>query len=271
MLGYDQSLPKTPYASTLFGDTPQQTLDKARDVRRRGFTAAKFGWGSYGWGSVEADADQVQAAREGLGAEGVLLVDAGTVWDEDVGAAAARLPALRDAGVRWLEEPFRSGALQAYRQLADVAGGLELAAGEGAHNALMAQQLVDFGGIGLVQVDTGRIGGIGDAKRVADHAKDAGIQFINHTFTSHLALSASLQPFAGSKEHWLCEYPANPSELAVSATAEHLLPDVGGTIAAPDAPGLGVSPDLEALRRHLLNLEIRIGEQTLYSTPELSG
>lgn len=270
MLGYDRSLPKTPYASALFGDTPQQTLDKAREVRQRGFMAAKFGWGPYGSGTVEADADQVHAAREGFGVEGILLVDAGTVWDQNVAAAAARLPALRDADVRWLEEPFRSGALQAYRKLADMVGGLGLAAGEGAHNALMAQQLVDVGGIGLVQVDTGRIGGIGDAKQAADYAQRAGIQFINHTFTSHLALSASLQPFAGRKEDWLCEYPAQPSALAVSATDDHLLPGVGGTIAAPDAPGLGVRPDLEAVRRYLLDVEIRIGGQTLYSTPELS-
>ncbi len=36
MLGQRRSYPKTPYASALFGDTAQQTLDKARAVRASG-------------------------------------------------------------------------------------------------------------------------------------------------------------------------------------------------------------------------------------------
>ena len=36
LLGYAQAHPKTPYASLLFGDTPQQTLERGRDAVRRG-------------------------------------------------------------------------------------------------------------------------------------------------------------------------------------------------------------------------------------------
>ena len=97
---------------------PQETLEKAAAVRRLGYRAAKFGWGPYGTTTVESDADHVHAAREGLGDEGILLVDAGTVFGEDVDAAALRLPALEQAGVTWLEEPFISGALGSYKALA---------------------------------------------------------------------------------------------------------------------------------------------------------
>lgn len=45
------------------------------------------GWGTYGRGTVEQDRDHVQAAREGLGPDGILLIDAGTVWQDDVNAA----------------------------------------------------------------------------------------------------------------------------------------------------------------------------------------
>jgi len=41
---------------------------------------------------------------------------------------------------------------------------------------------MDHGGVGFVQIDTGRIGGIGDAKRVADYAHGHEVQFVNHTF-----------------------------------------------------------------------------------------
>ena len=88
----------------------------------KGYVAAKFGWGPYGLGSVAEDAEQVAAAREGLGDEGILLVDAGTVWGHDLAAAAARLPALQEHRATWLEEPFVSGALDAYHALAQQSG-----------------------------------------------------------------------------------------------------------------------------------------------------
>ncbi|MFF3877914.1 mandelate racemase/muconate lactonizing enzyme family protein [Streptomyces sp. NPDC001978] len=270
LLGYDRSQPKTPYASSLFGDTPEETLHKARAVRSMGYRAAKFGWGPFGRTAVAADADQVQAAREGLGPEGVLLVDAGTVWGEDVEAAALRLPVLEEAGVVWLEEPFNSGALGAYRALADRCDRLRLAGGEGAHNPLLAEHLIDFGGIGFVQIDTGRVGGIGDANRVAQYAHARGVQFVNHTFTSHLALSASLQPFAGSEGDWICEYPVEAKPLARDLTRNHLTLDESGCVAAPEAPGLGMTLDLDAVRPYLLDVDITVGGKTLYSTPDLT-
>ena len=54
------------------------------------------------------------------------------------------------------------------------------------------EQLIDHGGIGFIQIDTGYIGGIGAAYRVAQYAQTQGVQFVNHTFTSQSALSASL-------------------------------------------------------------------------------
>ncbi|MBA3415685.1 MAG: mandelate racemase/muconate lactonizing enzyme family protein, partial [Chloroflexia bacterium] len=82
LLGIARPEPRLPYASVLFGDEPGETLAKAKAIRTEGYRAAKFGWGSYGRGGVAADADQVAAAREGLGPDGVLLIDAGTVWGE---------------------------------------------------------------------------------------------------------------------------------------------------------------------------------------------
>ena len=118
LLGYERAEPRLPYASVLFGDTPAETLAKARGIRDKGYVAAKFGWGPYGLGSVAEDAEQVAAAREGLGEEGIVLIDAGTVWGHDLAAAAARLPALQAHRATWLEEPFVTGALDAYHALA---------------------------------------------------------------------------------------------------------------------------------------------------------
>ena len=270
LLGYERPYPKLAYASALFGDTPQETYDKAKAVAGRGFRAAKFGWGGYGKGSVAEDAEQVRAARAGLGPELMLFVDAGTVWGEDVEAAALRLPALEECGVGWLEEPFVSGAFESYRQLA-ARGRVGLAAGEGAHEVNMARHLVDYAGIGHVQVDAGRIGGIGPSAQVAKYAAERGVQFVNHTFTSHLALAASLQSFAGIQSAGLCEYPVEASELARALTAEQIRPDDAGEIRLPERPGVGVSVEVEAVRKYLVDVEIRVGDQILYRTPELAA
>src|SRR3712207_9176294 len=74
LLGYARAERRLPYASVLFGDTPAETLVKARGIRDKGYVAAKFGWGPYGLCSVEEDAEQVAAAREGIGEEGIVLI-----------------------------------------------------------------------------------------------------------------------------------------------------------------------------------------------------
>jgi L-alanine-DL-glutamate epimerase-like enolase superfamily enzyme len=271
LLGFERAEPRRPYASVLFGDTPADTFAKARGIREAGYAAAKFGWGPYGLGSVAADAEQVAAAREGLGEEGIVLVDAGTVWGHDLAAAEARLPALREHRATWLEEPFVSGALNAYRALAERSGAVRIAGGEGSHNEDMARHLIDRGGVGFIQIDAGRIGGIAPAICVADYAQARGVTYVNHTFTSHLALSASLQPYAGHPAGAICEYPVELKSLAWDITREHITPDADGFINLPDAPGLGMSIDFEAARQYLLDVEIAVGGKTLYRTPELAG
>lgn len=267
LLGYERACPKTPYASLLFGHEPQETLERARDAIARGFRAAKFGWADFGAGELAGDIDHLAAAREGLGPEGLLLVDVGQIWVEDVERAALRLPALERFGVEWLEEPFLASALEAYGALAKRSGKVRLAGGEGAHNFHMARHLIDYGGVGYVQIDCGRIGGIGPAKRVADYVVPRGVTYVNHTFTSHLALSASLQPYAGLEAHRICEYPAAPRALCVAMTANHLRPDANGEIILPDTPGLGIEIDAPAVRRYLVETEIKVGGKILYATP----
>lgn len=269
LLGYERSEPKIPYASILFGDTPEDTLRRGRDAVSRGFRALKFGWAGFGEGRVSADLDHLRAAREALGADGHLLVDAGQVWGEDVDAAAARLDALTEVRVGWLEEPFAASAYRQYAELAARGPRVPLAGGEGAHNVHMARNLVDYGHVGFLQIDCGRIGGIAAAKDAADYAVLRGVTYVNHTFTSHLALSASLQPFAGLAEHRICEYPAEPKQLAADITSTHLAPDADGQISAPDAPGLGVDVAVEALAPYLRRLDIVLDGVTLFTSASL--
>jgi L-alanine-DL-glutamate epimerase-like enolase superfamily enzyme len=271
LLGYQRAYPKIAYASQLFGDDSQATYRQAQLVSRTGFKAAKFGWGPYGRGTVVQDTDQVRAAREGLGQDAVLLVDAGTVWGDDVASAAQRLPSLKASQVTWLEEPFGCGALNAYRELAQQSGSVKLAGGEGCHNFHQAQNLIGYAGLGYIQIDAGRIGGITTAKQVADYAQARGVSFVNHTFTTHLALSASLQPYAGLEADALCEFPFEPSPLARDFTTTKLWLHPDGYIHLPDGPGLGIEPDCGALQQYLVDVEIKVAGKTVLRTPATLG
>ena len=269
LLGYTKAFPKLPYASVLFGDTAAETLAKAKAIRARGFRAAKFGWGPYGATTPQDDAAQAMAAREGLGNDGILLVDAGTVWVDDLARARLSLPALKEARATWLEEPFVSGAHEAYAGLARESGAVKLAGGEGAHDYWMARHMIDHAGIGFAQIDAGRIGGLTDAKRVADYASAKGVTYVNHTFTSQLALSASIQPFAGLERDEIAEYPVESRAVARAITVDAIEPGADGLIRLPDAPGLGMTVEPERFRPYLVDVEIKVGGRVLYRTPRI--
>ncbi len=267
LLGYRESFRKLPYASQLFGDTPAQTYQQATEACRQNFRAVKFGWGPIGRGDLKTDLEHFAAAREGVGKGSLLMVDVGQIFGDNVEAAAARLPMLEKVGAIWLEEPFRTSALDAYSSLSRR-DRVKLAGGEGAHNFYMAQHLIDYGGVGYIQVDCGRIGGIGPAKRVADYAVSKGVTFVNHTFTSHLALSASLQPYAGLRSHEICEYPFAPKPLAREVTSNHLERDKEGYVALPNLPGLGIELDPQAIRRYFVPVEIKLKGNILFKSSD---
>jgi L-alanine-DL-glutamate epimerase-like enolase superfamily enzyme len=270
LLGYSKSHKKVPYASVLFGDTPQETLERAKTARSNRFTATKFGWGPIGRGSVGADADQFAAAREGLGPDSILLIDAGQIWGEDVDAAASRLPELEKVNATWLEEPFNGSAYGAYAELSRRRPKIRMAGGEAAHNVHMARHLIDYGHVNFVQIDCGRIGGISAAKSVADYAVAKNVTCVNHTFTSHLALSASLQPYAALALHRICEYPTAQKSLARDIAKCALQQDENGEIDVPDAPGLGIEVNVAALQKYLVDVQIVVGGKALFSSSMIS-
>lgn len=269
LLGYRSAPPKLAYASQLFGNTPAETEAKAKAAREAGFRAVKFGWVNYGRGSALEDAAHVEAARAGMGGDAEVLIDAGQIFAQDVAAAAERLPALERFGALWLEEPFLPDALAAYGALGDRSRKVRMAGGEGCHSAPMALNLIDFGKVGFVQIDTGRIGGLGPAKEVADHAVAKGVTFVNHTFTSHLALSASIQPYAGLAEHRIAEYPFAPRSLGRDMTVNHIMPDGDGLIRLPEGAGLGMTVNTSGLRRYLQEVEIAVAGRTLFRSSPL--
>jgi L-alanine-DL-glutamate epimerase-like enolase superfamily enzyme len=273
LLGYDRSIPKTPYASVLFGDTPNETRQIAERIRSEGYRAAKFGWGPMGKISLENDVALVAAARAGLGPTPRLMVDAGVIWDGDDDAAYQRAKRFDEFGVTWLEEPLNTEEVGAYKRLSErvKANGLsiKIAGGEGADFYRSADDMMTNGGLDFVQIDVGRIGGITPADRVCRRAQELGIQYVNHTFKSHLTVAASIHVFAGVEGSDLVEYPAGESPLVLGTTAPTgIFKDANGMVSAPDRPGLGVEANLDTLRKYLRRVRIELDGKVLYESTE---
>ena len=271
LIGHEASHKKLPYASVLFGDDPAETRAVADSIVERDFRAAKFGWGPMGRGSLADDIGLVQAARDGLGPDAKLMVDAGVIWGNDVDTAYERAVAFADLGVTWLEEPLRTEEVGAYKALSDRvrANGINIgvAGGEGADYYRAADDMMTNAGLDFVQIDVGRIGGITEAKRVADKAHELGIQYVNHTFKSHLSVAASIHVFAGYEEFDLTEYPAGDSPLILGLTdPTGIFRDADGFVRASDKPGLGVKVNLNAIREYQRQVKIEIDGEILFES-----
>ena len=273
LLGHSDTYKKLPYASVLFGDDPAETRAIAESIVERDFRAAKFGWGPMGRGSVEDDVALVQAARDGLGPDAKLLVDAGVIWGGDVDAAYERAVRFAELGITWLEEPLRTEEVGAYKALSDRvrASGIDIgiAGGEGADFYRSADDMMTNGGLDFVQIDVGRIGGITEARRVADRAHELGVQYVNHTFKSHLSVAASIHVFAGYEEFDLVEYPAGDSPLILGLTEPTgVFRDSDGLVQAPSTPGLGVEANLDTISKYQRQVRIEIDGKTLFESAQ---
>jgi L-alanine-DL-glutamate epimerase-like enolase superfamily enzyme len=259
--------PKLPYASVLFGDTPEATREKAAELRRGGFTAAKFGWGPMGKFGRENDIALVRAAREGLGDDATVLVDAGVVWGEDDATVSERAVDFAPFRIGWLEEPFLGDAIEAYRRLRDRKPAVPIAAGEASGRYRDAEDLLLNGGVDFVQIDVGRIGGITPAHRVRKLAEARGVTYVNHTFKSHLSLAASIHVFASVERFRILEYCMGGSPLATELVNERLDPGPDGLVRVPEQPGLGVTVNLATLKKYVHPVKIDLAARTIFKQP----
>ena len=265
----DIAHPKLPYASVLFGDTPEETYHIAAGLRERGYRAAKFGWGPMGKFGEANDIALVEAARAGMGSEAQIMIDAGVVWGSDHETAYRRAEAFAQFSPTWLEEPLAPDAIGAYGALTEKNPSVSIAAGEGSDTYRTAEDLIIHGGVQFVQIDAGRIGGIMPSFQVRQLAEQHGIQYVNHTFKSHLSLAAAVHVFATNPDFDLLEYPAAGSELSQCLVIDPFPVESDGMVRVKEFPGLGVRVDTEAIRPYLAPVRIEVGADTVFEQGSL--
>ncbi len=234
------------YASSLFGATPAATGELARRFRDQGFSAVKFGWAPMGRDAA-TDIALVKEARAGLGAEPDLLIDAGLVWDAKTAIQRAR--AFSGYGIFWLEEPLRPDDYNGYRKLSN-ASDVRIAAGEEESGRAGFVDLMDRGGIDVVQVDLTRCGGFTEAMKIAALAWDRGLPVANHGFTTYVNVAAALHWLNSIPNALICEFVAEEETTLREEITRQRFRAKDGYLTPPAEPGLGVDLDEEAVRRY---------------------
>lgn len=232
------------YASILFGKDGSETAAIGRRWREAGYRAVKFGWEPMGQ-SEAIDIELVRGAREGLGSDGTLLVDAGCVWDART--ALQRAHSFQEFQIGWLEEPLHPDDYEGYRWLRDRSP-VPIASGEEECGRQAFRQLIDGRCLDVYQVDLSR-NGFTEAAYVRQRVEEIGARLCNHCYTSPVTAAASLHWLSTCRDAFLFEDCVEDSPLRHELTHEKIQA-IDGWISAPNGPGLGVTLNEDFIHAH---------------------
>jgi L-alanine-DL-glutamate epimerase-like enolase superfamily enzyme len=224
------------YASILFGKDGEETADIGRRWTEAGYTAVKFGWEPMGE-SEKLDMELVAGAREGVGPEGDVLIDAGCVWDART--ALQRAHSFNDYKIGWLEEPLQQDDLEGYVWLRDRSP-VPIAAGEGECGRQAFAPWVQRRALDIYQIDLARCG-FTDAMHTRRCVEDAGGRVVNHCYKTPISVAACLHWLSTANSAFLFEDCVDDSPLRNNLTHERVQAEKDGYITVPDGPGLGVT------------------------------
>ena len=235
------------YASILFGRDGNATRDLARKWTKAGYKAVKFGWEPMGQ-SETLDLELVQGAREGLGPENTLLVDAGCVWDART--ALKRAHSFAQFNIGWLEEPLRANDIDGYVWLRDRSP-VPIAAGEAECGRESFRPLIDRHALDVYQVDLSRCG-FTDAAYIRARVEEIGARLCNHCYTSPITVAACLHWLSTCRDAFIFEDCVDDSPMRHQLTKQKVQA-INGWIDLPKGPGLGVTLDEDFVREYLVS------------------
>ena len=239
-----------PYASLLM-DEPEKLREHLLAVKSQGFRAFKIGWGPFGRRDRSTDEAIVKAAREAVGPQSRLMVDAGgsdAHWPNGYKWALNTSKMLADYDVYWFEEALRPDALEDSIKLREhspvrIAGG-EVLTRRQAFQPWLAGRALD-----IVQPDVTKVGGISEERRIAWMAQDHGVQFIPHGWNTAVGLAADLHLASAISDTDMVEYLTG-SPFIDEITDGGWSLDHDGMLAIPTTPGLGLRLDVDMVTKY---------------------
>ena len=106
-----------------------------------------------------ADVARVRSAREAIGPDAGLFVDANGAYDRQ--EAVAKSAAFADLGVSWFEEPVSSDDLAGLRFVHEhMPPGMRVSAGEYGYDSFYFRRMLESGAVDVLQADATRCAGI---------------------------------------------------------------------------------------------------------------
>ncbi|MDU8942881.1 mandelate racemase/muconate lactonizing enzyme family protein [Ovoidimarina sediminis] len=230
-------------------DRPAALAAECAGYAAAGFRAMKVKIGF----DVAEDLAAIAAIREAIGPGIRLMIDANHGYDAGEAAALGNAAARFDIG--WFEEPVIPEDLASYARLRS-AQPIPVAGGETWHARWAMKQALDAGAVDILQPDLCGVGGYTEMRRVADLATLYGVRLVPHVWGTGVQIAASLQwlaaqlpdPVRPEPRAPLLEFDQTdmPFRTAILSTP---IGHEGGIVAIPDAPGLGIEVDRDALAR----------------------
>jgi len=211
---------------------PDELVEQTRGNLQKGFRAIKI---KVGRAKLSEDVARLRAARDCIGPDMPLMVDANMRYSVEQAIRAAR--SFRDFDVYWFEEPTIPDDFKGMARIASE-GGLPIAAGENLHTIYEFRHTIEDAKIAFPEPDVSNIGGITNWMRVAKLAYAHNLPVTSHgVHELHLHLLAAIPNASLLEVHsfGLERFITNPPALK------------DGIMKASDAPGHGVQFAWEGL------------------------
>ena len=213
-----------------------------RDLSARGWTHFKIKVGR----DLQDDIRRCRIIREEIGWDRRLMMDANQVWD--VSQAIAWMKQLAEFKPWFIEEPTSPDDVLGHAAIAKAIAPIQVATGEHCQNRVLFKQFLQAGAIGVLQIDSCRIGGVNEILSVLLMAAKFGVPVCPHAggvglceYVQHLALFDFIA-VSGSLENRLCEYADHLHEHFVDPLVmQH------GHYMPPTAPGYSITMKPESL------------------------
>ena len=242
-----------PYGSLLFEDpaTFPNILNAATD---RGFKALKLGWGPFGRVDAAMDEKLVKTARETVGPDVELMVDAGgsdQFWPHGYKWAVERSKMLADYDIVWFEEALPPDDIEGFIELTKQSP-VPIAGGEVLTRRQSFQPWLEQRAVDIIQPDCTKNGGLSESRRIAWMAFDHNVQMVSHGWNTAVGLAADLQMAAAMPVARYVEY-LTPCAYIEELYTEPFVLDEEGFLTIPARQGLGFELDREKLKKFVVS------------------
>lgn len=218
--------------------SPEKVAADAAIARQKGFSAFKMRVGIQDW---EIDLMRVSAAKEALGSETGLMIDAimGTIsppWTVDV--ASRRIKDLASYNPIWLEEPLHPDDVLNIKKLKGLTN-IAVATGEALTGYLDYSAYLSSRAVDIIQVDPTHCGGITAGKKIIEQAANFGIPVAMHVWGSSAAYAANAHlAFGHPNVEWM-EVPMVEFELSSFMSDKKIERESEAFAFKPTGAGLG--------------------------------